>query len=80
MNQVIVITGTTEEFEVWCRENNRDRNSAIQLRQPEQLNNYDEDIPIVFYGNYGGNPAYGSRLLNERLDKQVLNEIKQGKI
>lgn len=76
MKEQIVITDSLINFEKYCTEQGRDRSNTIQVSQPFQLAMY-PDAEIVFYGDYGLNPCYGSRELNELQDKQAQKELEQ---
>lgn len=74
-NKVIVITGTTKEFEDWCKENGRDRNTAIQVTDPIQLKFY-RGLEIVKYGRYWLNNCYHSPELREIEIQKAIDESK----
>lgn len=73
MEEIIVLTGTIEEFEKWCMENNHTRKTAVQITHPSQFQFY-PDLEIVTYGTYWLNNAFNSPEYKNRIEEMALKE------
>lgn len=73
---VIVLTGTTQEFEDFCRKTNRNTKSAIAVRQGYQLEFY-PDYEIVLYGSYDLNAAFNSQEYTARTRESDAAKVKR---
>jgi len=74
---IVVLTGTTVEFEEFCMKTNRTTKTAIAIRQGYQLDLY-PGLDIVTYGNFTINAAWDSPEYRERMkedDYKKVNEI-----
>lgn len=75
LKPVIVLTQTLAEFEKYCTETGRNRETAIQVTHPSQFEHY-KDLEVVLYGNYGFNNAYNSKEYRDYEYNKALEESK----
>lgn len=72
---VILLTGTTEEFERFCMITHRNRRNAIPVSAGFQIPFY-PDLAIVHYGTYWLNGAYNSKEYKYRINELMEKTIK----
>ena len=72
--EIIVLTGTLDEFERFCMATNRSTKNTFAVRQGFQIPMYD-NLPIVLYGNYWLNQAYDSLEYKDRIFKAKLKDL-----